>query len=77
MSFWTAIAIIVTIACVTSVLNTWLSQRRHHAKERNTADDRVEALEQEFRERIQNLERIVTDASDDLEHKFRELERDH
>ncbi len=81
MNFWTAIVAIVTLACLTSIINAWISQRqnrRDDARNRETdqVSTRLEEMERELRDRIQNLERIVTDDSENLKQQFRDLERD-
>ena len=78
MGFWTAIVIIVTLACLTSVINAWLHQRQHRRdtdQREDSVEKRMEALDKELRERIANLERIVTDEQSDLARQFKDLER--
>jgi len=77
MSMWTAIVLIV-IAAIAG--EAW----RHHVKARPTAPDRdaldqlarrVDALDSEFRGRIETLERIVTDSREELKRQFDRLDK--
>lgn len=75
MSMWTAIALIVVAGIAGEA---W----RHHVKSRKSdtnkealdgLNNRIDALETEMRERIETLERIVTDSKDDLKRQFDRL----
>ena len=77
MSMWTAIALIVLAAMASEA---W----RHHVKSRNSGhnrqalDDlnrRIDALETDLRERVETLERIVTDDKADLKRQFEHLDK--
>ena len=77
MSMWTAIVLIV-IAGIAG--EAW----RHHVKARasgvksaeiDALNKRIDQLDGEFRDRIQTLERIVTDRHGDLKQEFDHLER--
>ena len=75
MSMWTAIVLIVVAAMASEA---W----RHHVKAKSAAprqeelDDlkrKLEALNTELRERVETLERIVTDDKADLKREFERL----
>lgn len=77
MSMWTAIVLIV-VAAISG--EAW----RHHVKARQTGPDRaalgdisrrLDALETELRERVETLERIVTDSREDLKRQFDRLDK--
>lgn len=77
MSMWTAIVLIV-IAAIAG--EAW----RHHLKARQSAPDRealeqlarrVDAMDSELRERIETLERIVTDSREELKRQFDRLDK--
>ena len=77
MSMWTAIVLIV-IAAIAG--EAW----RHHLKarqagpERAALDDitrRLDSLETDLRERVETLERIVTDSREDLKRQFDRLDK--
>ena len=75
MSMWTAIVLIVGL---TMASEAW----RHHVKARGAAPRReeldelkrkIDALNTELRERVETLERIVTDDKADLKREFDRL----
>ena len=77
MSMWTAIVLIVIAAMAGEA---W----RHHVKARGSGINRdaldemnrkMEALNSELRERIETLERIVTDDKADLKRQFDRLDK--
>ena len=77
MSMWTAIALIV-IAGVCG--EAW----RNHVKSRQagiTKDalqdlhDKMDSLDSDLRNRVETLERIVTDSKEDLKRQFDHLDR--
>ena len=77
MSMWTAI---VLIAIAAMAGQAW----RHHAKARGSStnkealDDlhqRIDSLENDLRNRVETLERIVTDDKDDLKRQFDHLDK--
>jgi len=77
MSMWTAIVLIV-IAAIAG--EAW----RHHVKARQAAPDRdaldqlarrVYALDSELRQRVETLERIVTDSREELKRQFDRLDK--
>ena len=77
MSMWTAIVLIV-IAAIAG--EAW----RHHVRARQAAPDRnaldelarrLDGVEGELRERVETLERIVTDSREDLKRQFDHLDK--
>ncbi|MBT8048638.1 MAG: hypothetical protein HKN57_08645 [Xanthomonadales bacterium] len=77
MSMWTAIALIVVAGIAGEA---W----RHHLKSRSSGaskealdqlNNRMDALDAEMRERVETLERIVTDSKDDLKRQFDHLDK--
>jgi hypothetical protein len=62
------IAFVVLMTSIASVLTSWLKHRKTAAP---SEDGRVARLE----ERVNVLERIVTDSGYDLRRQFRDLER--
>jgi len=77
MSMWTAIVVIVI---VTMAAQAW----RHHVKARSSGankevfDDlnrRMDELENDLRDRVETLERIVTDDKGDLKRQFDHLDK--
>jgi hypothetical protein len=74
---WSAIALIV-IAGIAG--EAW----RHYIKSRNSGankealdglNNRIDALETEMKDRVETLERIVTDSKDDLKRQFDHLDK--
>jgi hypothetical protein len=74
---WTAIVLIV-IAAIAG--EAW----RHHLRARQAAPDRnaldeltrrLDRIEAELRERVETLERIVTDSREDLKRQFDRLDK--
>jgi sensor domain CHASE-containing protein len=77
MSMWTAIVLIVIAAMAGQA---W----RHHVKARGSNTDRealddlhqrIDSLENDLRNRVETLERIVTDDKDDLKRQFDHLDK--
>ena len=77
MTMWTAIVLIVVAAIAGEA---W----RHHVKARHAAPDRealeqltrrFDALESDLRDRVETLERIVTDRKEDLKRQFDHLDK--
>ena len=77
MSMWTAIVLIV-IAAIAG--EAW----RHHIKARQAAPNRdaldrltqrIDALDTDLRQRVETLERIVTDSKEDLKRQFDHLDK--
>jgi hypothetical protein len=77
MSMWTAIVLIVVAAIAGEA---W----RHHIRARQTAPNRealerltqrLDALDADLRQRVETLERIVTDGKEDLKRQFDQLDQ--
>jgi len=77
MNMWTAIVLIVMAVMATEA---W----RSHVKGRNSSSNkdqldllnqRIDDLESELRDRVETLERIVTDGKDDLKRQFDHLDK--
>jgi len=69
MNVFTAIVTIVAIGGVVVIARAWFESRRG-----NTADrEHFESVEKELRERIETLERIVTDQREQLSKQIDEL----
>jgi hypothetical protein len=73
---WTAIALI-TVACIAG------EAFRHHTRSKShgggkgleEVNERLDHLEAEMRDRIETLERIVTDSKEDLKRQFDFLDK--
>ena len=77
MSMWTAIALIAVAGIVAGIFND-KGKKRHSAavsKELNAINDRMDALEKDLRERVETLERIVTNPKEDLKRQFDHLDK--
>lgn len=75
MSFWSAIVTIVIIACLTGIVMSWIDAQKTRGQNRDDLDKRIGEIESEFRDRVQTLERIVTDERSDLKRQFDDLEK--
>jgi hypothetical protein len=77
MSMWTAITVIV-IACVfgDALRKRWES-RNSAASEERLADleSKMDRLDADLRQRVETLERIVTDRKEDLKRQFDYLDK--
>ncbi|WP_298441508.1 hypothetical protein [uncultured Ferrimonas sp.] len=79
MSFWTAIVIIVAISVTMGTIPEIMKQRnRSKAQSKNSEalEGRLQQLEQhnaQLLERVEVLERIVTDGNYELQEQFRKL----
>ncbi|TVQ33238.1 MAG: hypothetical protein EA370_11895 [Wenzhouxiangella sp.] len=69
MNVFSAMVAIAAILGIVAIARAWVEARRHGA----TDDQRIDQLEQEFRERIETLERIVTDQREQLKRQIDEL----
>ncbi len=69
MNVFSAMVTIVAILGVVAIARAWVESRKHSAVD----NDRLERMEREFRERIETLERIVTDQRDQLKRQIDEL----
>jgi len=77
MSMWTAIAFIAIAAIVAEAY-------RHHNKDKLSKADqqaiaainrRLDSLESDLRQRVETLERIVTDGKEELRRQFEHLDK--
>ncbi len=77
MSMWTAIALIAVAAIIAEAY-------RHHSKDKLSKADqqaidavnrRLDSLESDLRQRVETLERIVTDRREDLKRQFDHLDK--
>lgn len=76
MSMWTAIALISIASILAGVLNR--GKRRHSEETSNELEElhaKVDALENNLRERVETLERIVTNPQEDLKRQFDHLDK--
>jgi len=64
------VVIIVFLSVIASMYSSWLKYKRKNVSPAD--EDRLHRLE----ERVQILERIVTDSGYDVRRQFRDLERD-
>jgi uncharacterized membrane-anchored protein YhcB (DUF1043 family) len=74
---WTAIALISIAGIVAGIFND-RGKRRNNAetsKELKAIHTRLDALDTELRERVETLERIVTNPKEDLKRQFDHLEK--
>lgn len=77
MSMWTAIALISVAGILAGIFND-KGKRRHSAKiseELEAINTRMDALDKDLRERVETLERIVTNPKEDLKRQFDHLDK--
>ena len=77
MSMWTAIALISVAGILGGIFRERGSKNlnRENASELEALGDRLDALENDLRERVETLERIVTSSKDDLKRQFDQLDK--
>ena len=77
MTMWTAIALIVIAGvCGGAYRNYVKSQQAGINKDALKAlNDKMDALDAELRDRVETLERIVTDSKEDLKRQFDHLDK--
>jgi outer membrane murein-binding lipoprotein Lpp len=76
MSMWTAIALISIASIVAGILNKRKKQRSEETiDEIKELHAKVDALENNLRERVETLERIVTNPQEDLKRQFDHLDK--
>lgn len=77
MSMWTAIAFIAIAAIVAEAYRHRSKDKLSKADEQAIAvmNRRLDSLETELRQRVEVLERIVTDRSEDLKRQFDRLDK--
>lgn len=77
MSMWTAIALISVAGIIAGIFSD--KGKKRHSNE--TLDElkqlhaRVDALENDLRERVETLERIITNPQEDLKRQFEHLDK--
>ncbi len=69
MNVFSAMVAIAAIMGVVAIARAWVEGRKHSAPD----NERLDRIETEFRERIETLEKIVTDQRDQLRRKIDEL----
>jgi hypothetical protein len=74
---WTAIVLIVAVAVFGEALRKrWEAQGKGVGEERlNELEAKIDRLETDLRERVEVLERIVTDDREDLKRQFDYLDK--
>jgi len=77
MSMWTAIALISVAGILAGIFRDKGSKNfnKETTSELEALADRLDALETDLRERVETLERIVTNPKDDLERQFDQLDK--
>ncbi len=77
MGMWTAIVIIVIAGVVGGIFNDKNKKRSHKETdaELKRLADKVDALENDLRHRVETLERIVTNPGEDLKRQFDHLDK--
>jgi len=77
MGMWTAIALIAVAGIIAGIFSD--KGKKRHSKE--TIDElgdlhaKVDALEKELRDRVETLERIITNPKEDLKRRFDHLDK--
>lgn len=77
MSMWTAIALISVAGILAGIFND-KGKKRHSAKiseELKAVHNRLDTLEKDLRQRVETLERIVTNPKEDLKRQFDHLDK--
>jgi hypothetical protein len=74
---WTAIALIVIAGCALEAYRVRANAQKKFAKNDELAElqARIKQLDEELRERVEVLERIVTDSKADLKREFDYLDK--
>ena len=77
MSMWTAIALIAIAGIVAGIFNDKGKRQNNAAmaKELKAIHTRIASLENDLRERVETLERIVTNPKEDLKRQFDHLDK--
>ena len=77
MSMWTAIALIAIAGIVAGIFNDKGKKQDNKAvnAELKVVRDRMDSLENDLRDRVQTLERIVTSPKEDLKRQFEHLDK--
>ena len=77
MSMWTAIALISVASIIAGIFNG-KGKRKNSSEltdELSAIHARLDALERDLRERVETLERIVTNPKEDLKRQFDHLDK--
>lgn len=77
MSMWTAIALISVAGIIAGIFNN-KGNRRNSEETTDELRDlhaKIDALEKNLRERVETLERIVTNPKEDLKRQFEHLDK--
>lgn len=77
MSMWTAIALIVIAGVLGEAYRNRVKSQQSGIRheELKALNEKMEALDSELRQRVETLERIVTDSKEDLKRQFERLDR--
>ena len=76
MSMWTAIALISIASILAGVLNKGKRRRNEETSdELKELHAKLDTLENNLRERVETLERIVTNPQEDLKRQFNHLDK--
>lgn len=77
MNMWTAIFLIALAGIVAGILKDRGNKNlnKEAASELKAFGDRLDALETDLRDRVETLERIVTNPKDDLKRQFDQLDK--
>jgi len=74
---WTAIALIVIAGVLGEAYRNRVKSQQSGIRheELKALNEKMEALDSELRQRVETLERIVTDSKEDLKRQFERLDR--
>lgn len=77
MSMWTAIALIAIASIVAGIFNDKGKKQNNKAvkAEFEAINHKLDKLESDLRERVETLERIVTNPKEDLKRQFDHLDK--
>jgi hypothetical protein len=77
MSMWTAIALIVIAGVCGGAYRNYVKSRQSDVSKDalKALNDKMDALDAELRDRVETLERIVTDSKEDLKRQFDHLDK--
>ena len=77
MSMWTAIALISIAGIVAGIFSDKDKRKKneHADKELEALHARLDALENDLRDRVETLERIITNPKEDLKRQFDHLDK--
>ena len=77
MGMWTAIVVIVIVAMAGEAWRNHLKSRSSGTNKEalDEVNQRMDELENDLRDRVETLERIVTDSKDDLKRQFDHLDK--